>query len=344
MRASLLTISLSLSIGCAGPARAASQDWDDCVQTRDSDRGIAACTRVLDADNDTTRNRAIAYYNRGFAYSMKRDPARAIVDYGEAIRLDPRYLHAYANRGLAYLAGGEPDRAIADFNQAIRIDASLAPLYDARGGAYRAKGEFDRAIADYDEALTIDPRLDPAYVNRGNAYRGKGELDQAIADYDAAIRLNPRDPFAYSNRGIARLYGGSLPEAVADLSRASDLDPQFATTALWLEIANRRSDLPSRLEQATARIDMARWPAPVILLFLGRTTPDALFAAADDPDPNRKRSQVCQANFYSAELALSQGRQGDARPLLRRAADDCPRGATEWSAANAELEALAAAP
>jgi tetratricopeptide (TPR) repeat protein len=336
-----LAVSVVLSIGCAAAAHAASPaDWNDCEQKPDPDRGIVGCTRVIEAADDIPQNLATAYYNRGVAYGKKRDRAHAIADYSEAIRIDPQSEHAYANRGMLYLNGGEPDRAIADFNQAIRMDANFAPLYDVRGGAYRAKGEFDRAIADYDEAIAIDPKLDPAYGNRGNAYRAKGELEAAIADYDAAIRLNPGDPFTYRNRGVAKLYGGALADALADLSRASELEPEFAPTALWLEIANRRSDMPSRLAQASAHIDMARWPAPAIALFLGRMTPDALIAAANDPDAYTKRRQLCQAHFFSAELALSEQRKGDARPLLERAAADCPRGTTEWSAAVAELKAL----
>jgi hypothetical protein len=32
------------------------------------------------------------------------------------------------------------------------------------------------------------------------------------------------------------------------------------------------------------RIDMTKWPAPVIRLYLGQMTPDSVLAAADSPD------------------------------------------------------------
>ena len=85
---------------------------------------------------------------------------------------------------------------------------------------------------------------------------------------------------------------------------------------------------------------MTVWPAPVIRMFLGQMTQSAVLAAANDPDPNKKKDQVCEANFYSGELALRTGAKNEALRLFRLAARDCPRGFFEWPAANAELKAL----
>jgi hypothetical protein len=54
------------------PAFGASQgDWDDCSKTG-GDPAIAACTRILNG-NETPRDRAIAYNNRGIAWGTKGD-------------------------------------------------------------------------------------------------------------------------------------------------------------------------------------------------------------------------------------------------------------------------------
>jgi len=145
-------------------------------------------------------------------------------------------------------------------------------------------------------------------------------------------------------RGRLNLYAGALPKALEDFDRASTLDPNDAYAALWLHIVATRSSLPSRLPQAFARIDMTKWPAPIIRLFLGQLTPATLFAAADDRDAKTKRGQVCEANFYGAELALQQSAKDEAERLFRLAAADCPKSFTEWNAAIAELRALASTP
>jgi hypothetical protein len=85
------------------------------------------------------------------------------------------------------------------------------------------------------------------------------------------------------------------------------------------------------------------WPAPVIYLYLSQTMPEAVLAAADDSDPAKKKDQACDANFYTAELALQQGKKEHATRLFRLAAADCP-GTVVSSAANAELNAVGARP
>jgi tetratricopeptide (TPR) repeat protein len=288
--------------------------------------------------------KALFYRNRGDARRDNGDLARALPDYNEAIRLDPKYASAYDKRGDAYRAKNEHDRAIADYSEAIRLDPNYATAYDDRGDAYRAKGDHDRAIADYSDAIRLDPDNAVYRNDRGAAYSAKGELNRAIADYSEAIRLDPKYASAYENRGRANLYLGSLPEAMADLNQASERGPKGAYAALWLHIVNKRSNLPSRLPQATARLDMTKWPAPVVRLYLGEMTPEAVLAAADDADAQTGREQVCEANFYSGELVLMQGANEKAARLFRLAAADCPKNFTEWSAANAELRALGVTP
>jgi lipoprotein NlpI len=137
---------------------------------------------------------------------------------------------------------------------------------------------------------------------------------------------------------------GSIEKALADFNQASTLGPKDAYLALWVDIVSRRNNLPSRLAQASSRIDMTVWPAPVVRLFMDQMTPAAVLAAADDPDAARKKSQVCDAFFFSGELSLTRGSKDEATRLFRLAASECPHSFNAWDAANAELKALGAAP
>jgi lipoprotein NlpI len=161
-----------------------------------------------------------------------------------------------------------------------------------------------------------------------------------MADYDEAIRLDAKSSSTYFHRGIAYLYAGALPKALADFNQASALSPKYAYAALWLDIAGQRSGLPSRLPQAVTQIDMTAWPAPVIQMFMGQLTAAAVHAAADNPDPNTKKGQVCEANFYSGEFALRSASVAEATRRFRLAANDCPKSFVEWEGANAELKAV----
>jgi lipoprotein NlpI len=141
-------------------------------------------------------------------------------------------------------------------------------------------------------------------------------------------------------RGMTELYAGALPKALADLDVASKVDPKSSYAAIWLDIVNKRSNLPSRLAQAVTLIDMTKWPAPVIRLYLGELTPSDVLVAADDRNPDIKRDQVCEANFFIGELALLKGNTDEAARLFRLAAVDCPKDFVESYAAKAELKSL----
>ena len=70
-----------------------------------------------------------------------------MADYDEAIRLDPRLVHAYANRGSVYTDKQDYDHALVDLDQAIRLDPEFAQAYYNRGVIYSIKQDYDRAIA-----------------------------------------------------------------------------------------------------------------------------------------------------------------------------------------------------
>lgn len=305
-----------VAIGLLLPATAGAvtqQQIDRCVNNGNvfsPDEQISGCTDYIESGQQTQQHLAIAYAKRCRAYYVKGDNDRAISDCTDALRLDPRNVGAYSGRG----------------------------------NAYHGKGDFDRAIADYSDEIQLSPNSGVGFYLRGNTYDAKGNHARAIADYNEAIRINPKDVDAYVGRGEANFYAGSLPKALADLKQASELDPKSTFAALWLDIIDQRSNLPSRLPQVIEQLDMAKWPAPVIRLYLGQMTPEAVLAAADDPDNRIKKRHFCDANFYSGELALQQGAKDDATRLFRLATRDCSRDYDLWADANAELNALGVTP
>jgi lipoprotein NlpI len=345
-------------LGCAAivaiatlPAREAaaqSQQQTEWCRNRGNafppDQVIAGCTAGIESGRWSGKELAVAYNNRGGARNMNGDFDDAIEDFDEAIRLDPKYALAFNNRGSAWIGMGDFDHAIGDFNQAIALDPKYALAYNHRGTAWIAKGDLDRAIGDFNEAIRLEPKYAPAYNNRGGAWMAKGDFERSISDHSEAIRFDANYALAYLDRGIAALYSSSPDKAIADLNRASELDAKNPYAALWLDIANKRSNVASRLAQASTQIDMSKWPGPLVRLFLAQLTPDAVLAAADDFDANTKRDQVCEANFYTGQLALRQGTKEEAARLFRLAAVDCRKDFAEWAAANAELKTLGAAP
>ena len=181
-----------------------------------------------------------------------------------------------------------------------------------------------------------------ALLDRGLAYLEKGDLERAIADFDQAIAIAPTYADAYYNRGRVHFYRRSFVKAQTDFKRANELEPMDAYSALWLYLAERRSDAPSSLLQASKHIDMKNWPAPIVRLFLGQLSPAQALAAAEDPNPKKKQDQVCEANFYVGEFELLRDARDEASRSFRLAANGCPPGSDARRAAIFELKSFAA--
>jgi len=292
--------------GVAG-ARSSKQDAAACAAQGQPDAIIAGCTRVIEDGKQKPKPRAAALYNRGNAYS----------------------------------AQGEHDKAIADYDEALKIEPKSASIFNNRGNARNDKGDAEGAIADFDAAIKANAKYAAAYFNRGNVRAAQGDFDKAVADYGLALKFNKRYLNAYIARGSLLLASGATAKARSDFAQANRLAPKVAYAVLWHDIAEKRAKQKGVLGKGKApRIDMSAWPAPVIRLYQGEAQVDAVIAEADNPNPTVKDAHVCEANFYSGAHALIGGNRDEAVKLFRTAAKGCPRGFLEGIAAAAELKGM----
>ncbi len=205
--------------GLAARAATAIEQADACANHGDYDKAIANYTEAIRLDPKN----AWAYHYRGTSYYRQREHDKAIADLTKAIEIDPQLVEAYAYRGLVCNQKGEYDKAIADCTAAIRLDPKFDTAYVNRSVAYNGKGEYEKAIADCTAAIRLDPNDPPTYYLRGVFYSNKGELDEAIADFTEAIQRKPDLVAAYTERGVAYEKKGNKARAAADFAKAKEL-------------------------------------------------------------------------------------------------------------------------
>jgi tetratricopeptide (TPR) repeat protein len=278
------------------------------------DEAIATCSFLIQSGADFGRNLAVSYYNRGVGWGRKGERDRAIDDFTQAIRIDPRYARAYNARGSEYGKKNEFDRAIADFSRAIELDPTLTSALNNRGFTLSKKGEFDRAIADASAAIRIDPDYARAYATRGSAYAQKGELEPALFDLDRAIRLEPTFAPAYNSRGLVFRKRNETARALADFDEAIRRDPGFAPAyndrALLHADARDFAGALSDFDQAI-RINPSYALAYVNRGRMYESQGDNLRALADfnralSIDPNRPDALAGQTRIGNADHTRSQ--------------------------------------
>jgi len=158
------------------------------------DAAVSACTRAITSGRYSGSKLAKIFIDRGLQWSLlKGDYDHAIADFNEAIRIDPKNALAYSERGIAWSEKHDDDRALADQNTAIQIDPKNALAYTRRGMIWSYKDDINRAIADYSEAIQLDPKLPVAFMLRGNAWMKKQDFRKALAIY-RACSLRPGRP------------------------------------------------------------------------------------------------------------------------------------------------------
>jgi tetratricopeptide (TPR) repeat protein len=133
-----------------------------------------------------------AYFDRGRAFYLKRDFARAVEDWEHLIRdLDDTDPMTRDHLGLAFARLDNPARSMRYFEDAVRLDHlhAYAPAHAHLAAVRYNQKDFQGAVKECTIALEIDPTLTQALTTRSLAYRNLQQLDRARADQEEAARL-----------------------------------------------------------------------------------------------------------------------------------------------------------
>jgi predicted O-linked N-acetylglucosamine transferase (SPINDLY family) len=126
----------------------------------------------------------------GAAYSMLKEPAKALARYNRAVELDPSYPHTYNNKGITLQRLNRLNEAIDSFNQAININQFFAEAYNNRGNALAKLNRLNDAIEDYGEAINIKNNYIDAYNNRAITFLESKKFNEALEDFEKVIHLD----------------------------------------------------------------------------------------------------------------------------------------------------------
>lgn len=264
---------------------------------------------------------------RGNEALSKGEYAEAIAAYTESIRTDPPSATTFYARGFAYYRSHKADQAIQDFSEAIKLESGYADAFRERGRVYEDKGDYQHAIGDYTKAIHLKAADVDLLYSRAFDYERSGQYDLAIADLTEVIRRYPQSGDAYRDRGLAQLLSAHIAEAQQDLAQAVENRPKEPFNVIWLYVARAKSGATQvdELAQNAAQLDLKKWPAPVIELFWGKSTPEAVLKAAADKDPRKNGEQQCEARYYIGQYDAFHHQRTAALRNFRLAAATCDK-------------------
>jgi len=207
------------------------------------------------------------------------------------------------------------------------LAGSLALGFTSGQRAARAMngGRLEEAISLYREATRYDPLTPSFWTDLGQAMaikvvvgREEKSIPQAEEYFRRALRLNRFDPNIHSIYGGFLLSIGRYDEGVAELRQAVDLHPFLARRYEYLAegyvLAARAALLQERKEEARKRLEET-----LALREEMRRRAEMVPVWAREAFPFQPETPGLL--LYWGEALASLGRDGEAEPLLRRAAE-----------------------
>ncbi len=287
---------------------------------------------------DVLLYRAIAQ-NRSAAHDA------AIADLDLVLKRQPKSAVALNERGDAWRSKRNYDRALADYSRAVAFARDWAEAYRDRGYLRHLIAEYGEARGDFNQAIKLNLRDAEAWNGRALVSLAEGRIAEAISDFNRAIELTPQSASYYANRATARMIDGNEMRAIEDFRRAAEFDPDEPFVNLLLYIAQARAGeleaARTGLEAYATRHQSQDWPRPIVDLFLGRGSPDAVEQAAKiAPEGKDAAGQRFDADFYIGQWALLAGDEAVATERLKSVYDSRLREYLEFDIARADLRSL----
>jgi lipoprotein NlpI len=93
------------------------------------------------------------------------------------------------------------------------------------------------------------------------------------------------------------------------------------------------------LEHA-AKLDLQKWPGPVIAMYLEKISTEALWNATRDANQKTQTERECAANFYIGEYLLLQNLKDQAVQRFQAALATRQTTLVEYASAKAELNRM----
>ena len=209
------------------------------------------------------------------AYDGLNNPAKAVQEAQEAIRLVPRSEASYLQLAQIFLSRNTPlpafeilsdaatmfpdsalvrlgvglalkglrryDEAIPVLTECLRLKPDLGPAFDALGAVYLESNHYDdllKAASDYTGRFPKDFR---GYYYQAAA-REKLQMDAAVTEslIRRSIECNSRFAASYALLGRVLMGSGRLEPAAAALEEAVRLRPDYTPAHYYLAIVYRR--------------------------------------------------------------------------------------------------------
>ncbi|XP_064167931.1 protein O-mannosyl-transferase TMTC4 isoform X1 [Anguilla rostrata] len=156
---------------------------------------------------------AKVHYNVGKNLADRGDQSAAIKYYREAVRLNPKYVHAMNNLGNILKERNELVEAEELLSEAVRIQPDFAAAWMNLGIVQNSLQKFGDAEQSYWNAIRFRRKYPDCYYNLGRLYADLNRHLDALNAWKNATMLKPDHSLAWNNMVILLDNTGNLAQA-----------------------------------------------------------------------------------------------------------------------------------
>ena len=180
---------------------------------------------------------------RGNEFVQQKEYKKAIKEYENALKMNPKSAKAHLLAGLTYANAGDLDKAIQFSQYALTIEPSFA-AYNNLGLIYANKGELEKSVEMYEKALKLNPTSYRAWYQLGLVYAGKADFKKAIEAYSKTIETNPQYTLGYLGLGAAYYWSGERAKALEQVDKLKSLkkDDLAGQLSHWIEAKDSKKE------------------------------------------------------------------------------------------------------
>jgi tetratricopeptide (TPR) repeat protein/predicted Ser/Thr protein kinase len=234
-------------------------------------------------------------------------------------------VHDYA-QGEDALASGKIEDALKSFSKALDADPNFGLVYGAMAIVSRNLNKQQDAEKYSREALKHIDRMTERerYRTRATFYLVTGDYQKCTDEYGALVARFSSDVAAHANLGLCYSALRNFPKALEEMGRAAEILPKRApyrfNHALYQAYSGNFSAAESEV-QAAFRLNPAFDRGYLTLAYaqLGQNQIDQALASYRNLEKANARGASMAASGF-ADIAVYQGRYGDAVKLLEQAA------------------------
>ena len=157
---------------------------------------------------------------------------KAIEQYWEAVRLEPKYKEALFRLGVVYCQLKHYPDAIVAWKQYLKATDGDPTGYSNLGFTYELAGQHDEAEKAYRHGIERDPKNGPCRVNFGLMLARDNRVSEAVIQLQAVLTQ------AEVHYNLASVYEfqGRKEQARSEYRKALNLDPNLADAEVRLSV------------------------------------------------------------------------------------------------------------